>query len=69
MYTPAPALLPLSHMARILRVPVAWLRDEANAGRVPCLRAGNRYLFVADVVERVLAERAGAVQGLSLIHI
>lgn len=45
-------------MARRLRVTTAWLRDEANAGRVPCLRAGTRYLFAPEAVERVLAERA-----------
>ena len=45
-------------MARHLRVTVAWLRDEADAGRVPCLKAGPRYLFSPDAVERVLAERA-----------
>jgi hypothetical protein len=51
-------LLPLNRMARRLRVTVAWLRAEADAGRVPCLRAGTRYLFAPDAVERVLAERA-----------
>lgn len=51
-------LLPLSPMARRLRVPVAWLRAEADAGRVPCLRAGSRYLFAPEVVTRVLADRA-----------
>jgi hypothetical protein len=51
-------LLPLNRMARRLRVTTAWLRDEANAGRVPCLRAGTRYLFAPEAVERVLAERA-----------
>ena len=48
-------LLPLSRMARRLHVTVGWLRSEADAGRVPCLRADKRYLFVPDVVERSLA--------------
>ena len=51
-------LVPLNQMARRLRVTVTWLRAEADAGRVPCLRAGNRYLFSPEAVERVLAERA-----------
>ncbi len=51
-------LLPLGPMARRLRVTTGWLRAEADAGRVPCLRAGTRYLFAPDAVERVLAERA-----------
>ena len=51
-------LLPLSRMARRLRVTQSWLRSEADAGRVPCLRADSRYLFVAEAVERILADRA-----------
>ena len=59
MDTHAPnTLLPIGPMARRLRVTTAWLRDEADAGRVPCLRAGTRYLFAPEAVERVLAERA-----------
>lgn len=52
------ALLPLGPMARQVRVTSAWLRDEADAGRVPCLKAGKRYLFSPAAVEKVLAERA-----------
>jgi hypothetical protein len=52
------ALLPIGPMARRLRVTVAWLRGEAEAGRIPCLKAAKRYLFAPDTVERVLAERA-----------
>jgi hypothetical protein len=52
-------LLPLSTMARRLRVTAAWLRGEADAGRVPCLRADRRYLFSPEAVESVLAVRAG----------
>lgn len=61
MATPNEAkLLPLGMMARVLRVPVAWLRGEADAGRVPCLKAGKSYLFVPEVVERELAKRAAS---------
>ena len=52
-------------MARILRVPVAWLRDEADAGRLPHVRAGRAYLFDPETVARLLLERAkteGAAQ-------
>ena len=41
------ALLPLNRMARRLHVTCTWLRVEADAGRIPCLIAGNRYLFAA----------------------
>jgi hypothetical protein len=53
-----PALLPAGPTARLLRVPVAWLRAEAEAGRVPCLRAGNVFLFSPAAVEKELAARA-----------
>ena len=56
------ALLPVGPMARRLRVTVGWLRGEADAGRVPCLKAGDRYLFAPDAVVKVLAERAAQVE-------
>jgi hypothetical protein len=54
----ASRLLPLNIIARRLRVPVGWLRAEAEAGRVPCLRAGTRYLCDPDAVEAALLKRA-----------
>jgi hypothetical protein len=53
-----PKLLPVGPMARFLRVPVAWLRAEAEAGRVPFLRAGKVLLFNPSAVEAVLVARA-----------
>jgi hypothetical protein len=53
-----PKLLPAGPTARRLRVPVSWLRGEAEAGRVPCLQAGKVLLFSPETVERVLLERA-----------
>lgn len=58
METTHSQLVPLGPMARQLRVTSEWLRLEADAGRVPCLVAGTRYLFAAKVVEKVLADRA-----------
>ena len=51
-------LLPLGLTARLLSVPSTWLRAEADAGRLPHLRAGSKYLFDVDTVERLLLERA-----------
>jgi hypothetical protein len=51
-------LLLLGPMARRLHVTAAWLRAEANSGRVPYLRAGSRYRFSPKAVERVLAARS-----------
>jgi hypothetical protein len=51
-------LLPLNTVARRLRVPVRWLRAEAEAGRVPALRARNQFLCDPEAVEAALVERA-----------
>ncbi len=51
-------LLPLNIVARRLRVPVRWLRAEAEAGRIPSLQAGNSYLCDPQAVEAALLERA-----------
>ena len=53
-----PRLLSLSQMARRLRVPAQWLRDEANAGRVPHLKCAEQLLFSPRTVESVLVDRA-----------
>ena len=51
-------LLPLSQMARRLRAPVGWLREEATANRLPHLQAGRAILFDAETVENALVEQA-----------
>ena len=58
MDRPPCPLLPLNLMARRLGVPVNWLRAEAEADRVPHLKAGPRLLFNPEAVEQVLVERA-----------
>jgi excisionase family DNA binding protein len=60
-------VLSLARAARRLGVTGAWLRTEAEAGRLPCLRAGNRYLFDLDALTRALSERitAGDRRGVS----
>lgn len=59
------ALVSLQKMARDLGVPVRWLRDQAEAGNVPGLRAGNRWLFVPDIATAAVRSMAGdALSGL-----
>lgn len=54
-------LLPTGPMARRLRVPIRWLRSEAEAGRLPHLKAGaTTILFDPEIVEKLLLERARA---------
>lgn len=52
-------VLTLPRMASRLGVTARWLRAEAEAGRVPCLRAGTRFLFNPVAVQEALARRAG----------
>ena len=58
MDTTCRELLTDSQMARTLRVNVRWLRSEANAGRIPAVKAERRFLFNREAVERALAQRA-----------
>ncbi len=53
------SLSTVRELANELGLPVAWLKDEAQAGRIPCLRIGKRLVFNAEAVERTLVERAG----------
>jgi len=55
-----PRLLTAGEMARRLRVPVRWLKAEAEVGNIPHLKAESVLLFQADAVELVLVERAAA---------
>ena len=60
---PSPDLISLPILARHLRVSQTWLRQEAQAGRIPALPAGRgRYLFSRSAVEKALAERAAEGQ-------
>ncbi len=51
-------LLSLARMARRVGVTQDWLREQADAGKVPCLLAGKRYLFNAVAVQEALAVQA-----------
>jgi hypothetical protein len=53
-----PTLVSLNRLAAELRLPRNWLKQEAQAGRLPCLRIGRRLLFSVPAVEQVLADRA-----------
>jgi hypothetical protein len=55
-----PKLLNTGMMARHLRVQPAWLRTEAESGRIPCVPVGTGFLFNPVAVESCLLERAKA---------
>jgi hypothetical protein len=54
----ATKLLRVGPMARRLGVSVRWLRAEAEAGRIPHVRAERIFLFDSETVEQTLVERA-----------
>jgi hypothetical protein len=57
---PPSKLLSLASMARRLRVTQRWLRGQADAGLVPCLKDDGVYLFDHVAVERALLKRVRA---------
>jgi hypothetical protein len=54
----AARIVPLNILARRLRVSVGWLKAEAEAGRIPSLRADKQFLCNPEAVEKALLERA-----------
>jgi hypothetical protein len=58
METTARRLVPINLAARRLRVTLKWLKGEAEAGRIPCLRAEKQILCDIEAVEAALLERA-----------
>jgi hypothetical protein len=53
-------LLTLHRLAAHLHLSREWLRAEALAGRLTCLRVGRKLLFSLPTIERILAERAAS---------
>ena len=52
------SFIPLDALAVTLSLPRSWLRTEADAGRIPCLRVNGRRLFYASAVQEELIRRA-----------
>lgn len=55
--------LTLARLALALRLPAQWLREQAEAGRIPCLRAPgkrgrDKLLFSLSAVRRALTAMA-----------
>jgi len=53
-------LLTLPKMARKLGVTQKWLREQAASGKVPALKAGNRFLFNSEAVQRAICNSAAS---------
>lgn len=52
-------------LARELMLPVDWLKAEAMAGRIPCLRIGRKLRFSVEAVRKSLASRAAESRGVA----
>jgi hypothetical protein len=55
----------LHAVSRALGLPAQWLREEALAGRLPCLVAGDRVLFDLELVRKIVNERTRTTSGQS----
>jgi len=55
--------VPIRSAARALGVPLAWLRNEAENGRIPAVRAGRRWLVPLERIQQLLHERAERGEG------
>lgn len=53
-----PELMPLVRMASRAGVPYRWLKEKAEAGDLPALKAGNRWLFRPDLIIPAVAAMA-----------
>ncbi len=51
----------LEQLARETQIPAAWLKREADKGRIPCIRAGRRRMFNLLAVLKVLTDRQSKV--------
>lgn len=47
----------MNKLAERTGLPAAWLKREADAGRLPCIRAGRQRMFDLAAVLKALAER------------
>jgi excisionase family DNA binding protein len=41
-----------------LRLPAKWLKQQADAGEIPCLKVGRKRLFNFDAVQEALSRLA-----------
>jgi hypothetical protein len=48
----------LNQLSRRLKLPARWVRREAEAGRLPCLKVGDTFLFSPRAVDEALLKQA-----------
>lgn len=50
-------LITIKELTEQTGLPVAWIKREADEGRLPCIHVGRRRYFDAEAVEAALIER------------
>jgi hypothetical protein len=58
-------VIKLNVAARQFGVPFRWLRQQAEAGKFPAVKADNVFLVLPDAVEQFLVEAAGKLQDVA----
>jgi hypothetical protein len=56
--------LTLNQLSLRTGLPHDWLREQALAGNLPCLRVGDKLLFNLEAVQAALAGMASQRQGV-----
>jgi len=51
-------LVNLPTCADALGVPISWLKDNARAGHIPCLKVGGKFLFDLEAAKTAVADMA-----------
>jgi hypothetical protein len=55
-------ILKLGHVARMFGVPVGWLKEQVEMGKIPAVQAGRVYLVKPKIVEAFLLQQADGRQ-------
>lgn len=63
------ALVSLPDMAERLGVPPRWLKEQAEAGRVPCLRVRRELMFHDATTEAAVLAMAGNSMSAHILNI
>jgi excisionase family DNA binding protein len=59
----ATKLISLAELSDLTGLPMAWLRREADEGRLPYLRVGRRRMFDPEAVRAALTKAQGVSRG------
>jgi len=51
-------IIKLNHAARMFGVPVGWLKEQVEQGKIPAVKAGKIYLVIPKKVEAFLLQQA-----------